>query len=356
MAKVLVGMSGGVDSAVAAYLLKAEGFEVVGVTIRTWPVSNDVESGCCDIEDARRTARKLGIKHYVFNCVDDFEQYVVEPFILEYISGRTPNPCVICNRYVKWQRLLYYAKVLSADYVATGHYASIVRLENGRYTIRKADEENKDQSYMLYRLTQNQLAVTLMPLGRFSKQEVRNIAFKAGLLVADKPDSQDICFRAEEKYAEYAERHPIAKARQGGRLIDEQGKFLGYHKGILHYTIGQRKGLGVSLGRPAYVIKICPDTQEVILGNERSLYHHAIVCTDLNFLTMEGMSLGERMYCKVKVRYRHRDQDALIEQLDADVIKISFKTPVKAPAPGQSAVFYDVNHNIIGGGVIKDVI
>ena len=249
--KVLVGMSGGVDSAVAAYLLQKEGYEVCGVTLRTL---GEDESRCCEIDDARRVSNLLGFRFYPLNCVRDFEKEVMAPFVRSYLEGRTPNPCIECNRYIKWDKMLYAAKVLQADYVATGHYARLVRLENGRYTVKKAEHAAKDQTYMLYKLTQEQLAQTLMPLGTYSKEDVRAFAEEAGLPVAHKPDSQEICFVTDGHYADFVGQYAAQREEKDifavpgpGPFVDESGKVLGTHKGITHYTIGQRKGLGIAL-------------------------------------------------------------------------------------------------------------
>ena len=245
--RVIVGMSGGVDSAVAALLLKEAGYEVIGVTLRTWESDDGSESRCCEIDDARDTARQLGIAYHVFNCLSDFRRHVVSPFVDAYLHGLTPNPCVNCNRFVKWERMMFYANILGADSIATGHYASVVRLGNGRYTLQKADYAQKDQTYMLWRLTQEQLSRTLMPLGRLTKQEVRSIAEQAGLPVADKPDSQEICFVPDGSYADFIAAQAEHYKPDEGNFVDEQGKFLGRHKGVIHYTVGQRKGLGIAL-------------------------------------------------------------------------------------------------------------
>ncbi|MBQ9427996.1 MAG: tRNA 2-thiouridine(34) synthase MnmA, partial [Clostridia bacterium] len=256
MAKVIVGMSGGVDSAVAAYLLKEAGYDVIGVTLRTWQSETGEDSRCCEIDDARQIARHIGIPYYAFSCVEDFEGRIIRSFIDDYLHGMTPNPCVLCNREIKWERLEYYAKVLDAEYIATGHYALIKKLDNGRYTVAKAAHDEKDQAYMLYRLSQEQLKNTLMPLGGLSKPEVREIAKAAGIPVASKPDSQDICFILDGNYADFIRSHTDAPLPGEGNFVDEDGNVLGRHKGIIHYTVGQRKGLGIALGRPAYVKKI----------------------------------------------------------------------------------------------------
>ena len=356
MARVAIGMSGGVDSAVAAYLLKQAGYDVVGVTLRTWQGEDGEESRCCEIDDARESARLIGIPYHVFNCTSDFEKKVIKPFSDDYIRGMTPNPCVVCNREIKWERMLHFAKVLGADLVATGHYASVVKLDNGRYTVRCAVHTDKDQAYMLYRLTQEQLEKTLMPLGEYTKEEVRKIAEDAGLAVASKPDSLEICFVTDGDYADFIENHTDAEIPPAGNFVDENGKVLGHHKGIIHYTVGQRKGLGIALGHPAYIKKICPETNEIVLGAAGDVCCRALVCRDLNFMSIPGLDAGEKLRCHVKVRYRHPGQYAVLEMTDEDTVKVSFESPVRSAAPGQSAVFYDDEGRIIGGGIITEVI
>ena len=356
MSKVIVGLSGGVDSAVTAYLLKQAGHDVAGVTLRTWQGSNGEESRCCEIDDARETARIIGIPYYVFNCTDAFEEKIIKPFIDCYIHGMTPNPCVICNREIKWERLLYYANVLGAEFVATGHYASIIPLDNGRYTVGKAIHDDKDQAYMLYRLTQEQLKKTLMPLGALSKQEVRDIAKKAGIPVASKPDSQEICFVPDGDYAGFIRNNTDAVIPGEGCFVDEKGTILGKHKGIIHYTVGQRKGLGIALGYPAYIKKINADTNEIVLGTTEETGCKSILCRDLNFMSIEELKKNETIRCLVKIRYRHSGQSAVLERDGDDRIRVVFDEPVRSAAPGQSAVFYDDRGYIIGGGIITEAI
>ena len=356
MKRVIVGMSGGVDSAVAAYLLRQEGYDVVGVTLRSWVSSDGEDSRCCEIDDARATAQTLGIEYHVFNCVSAFNDKIIKSFIDDYLHGLTPNPCVVCNREIKWERMLYYANVLQADNVATGHYASIVQLENGRYTVRKALHSEKDQAYMLYRLTQEQLARTLMPLGTYSKDEVRKIAEDAGIRVASKPDSQEICFVTDGNYTDFIEEHAAGKIPPEGNFVDGTGKVLGTHKGIIHYTVGQRKGLGIAFGHPVYVKKLCADSNEVVLGTQEEIRCKAIICRDLNFMSIPEPASDEKIRCQVKVRYRHAGQPALLEKTGEDCVKITFEEPVRSAAPGQSAVFYDKNNCVIGGGIIKDTV
>ncbi|SEG23223.1 tRNA (5-methylaminomethyl-2-thiouridylate)-methyltransferase [Eubacterium ruminantium] len=355
MSKVIVGMSGGVDSAVAAYLLKIAGYEVSGLTIRIWISSDGKDSRCCEIDDARRTAMLLDIPYYVQNSVAEFNERVTRPFVNDYICGLTPNPCIECNRYVKWGRMLETADLMHAEYVATGHYANIIHLDNGRYTVKTAIHAEKDQTYMLYRLTQEQLKRTIMPLGGLSKEEVRNIARKVGLDVADKADSQEICFVPEGKYTDYIEENAEVEVPGEGNFVDEDGKVLGKHKGIIHYTIGQRKGLGIALGRPIFVKKINASTNEVVLADETALYSTKIICRKLNFLSIEEPEIGEKVEARVKIRYHHSPQKAVVEMLGEDRAMVSFEEPVRAATPGQSAVFYDDEDCVIGGGLIVEV-
>ena len=336
MSKVVVGMSGGVDSAVAAYLLKKAGYEVIGVTLRTWQAEDGGEGLCCDIDDARSVANKVGIRFVPVNCTSDFQKYVVDPFSEAYLSGLTPNPCVECNRYVKMEKLLYYAKVVGADHIATGHYASVIRLDNGRYTVKKASHAEKDQTYMLYRLSQEQLSALLMPLGDLSKSEVRQIA-----IVTD------------GTYADYIAKTAGADLPGEGNFVDESGKILGKHKGIIYYTVGQRKGLGISAKNPLYVKYIDPVKNEIVLGEENEVFYDKVECLDTNFLSIERPPAGSEFECRVKVRYHHRPQEAKVRITDVNSAVISFYEPVKAPAPGQSAVFYDNDECVIGGGIIK---
>lgn len=353
MDKVVVGMSGGVDSSVAALLLKEAGYEVIGVTLRNWRLEGSFEDSFSDIDDAKRVADHIGIQHVLIDCFSDFQRYVMDPFSKAYLQGLTPNPCIVCNRCVKWNQLLSYAKSAGAKYVATGHYSSVIQLENGRYTLQTAQHAEKDQTYMLYQLTQEQLAATLMPLSSYSKPEVRELARRAGLMVAAKPDSQEVCFITDGSYGDY-----IAKTAGGidqteGNFVDSMGNVLGKHKGIFRYTIGQRKGLGIALGQPMFVKEIRPDTNEVVLSDDSSLYTCEVVCANLSFMSIPGLEIGESLSCAAKIRYHHAPQSATITQIASDKLRITFEEPVRASTPGQSAVFYDEHARVIGGGIIQ---
>lgn len=352
MAKVLIGMSGGVDSAVAAWLLKQQGHEVIGVTLRTWESDDGTESRCCEIDDARRVAMRLGIPYYPLNSLRAFKEDVTDPFIREYLAGRTPNPCIRCNRYVKWERMLYFMKVLQADFIATGHYAGVIQMPNGRYTVQTAVHAEKDQTYMLYRLTQEQLARTLMPLSGYSKEEVRAMAHKFDLAVAEKPDSQELCFVPEGTYVDFIRSQVPEEVPGEGDFVDETGKVLGRNRGILHYTVGQRRGLGIAAGERIFVTEIRPEENQVVLGPEESLYREEIRCTDLNFLSIPDPESGTVFRCQAKIRYHHPAVAATVTVTGDDNVLVRFDTPVRAPAPGQSAVFYDDDRCVIGGGII----
>jgi len=352
MAKVIVGMSGGVDSAVTAYLLKEAGHDVIGVTLKIWMNEENKPSKCCEIDDARAVAAHLDIPYYAVSCVSEFNTCVIDPFVEAYLKGLTPNPCIECNRFLKWERMLDAAKVYGADYVATGHYANIIKLDNGRFTVKKALYAAKDQTYMLYKLSQEQLASTLMPLGTLSKESVRMIAEKAGLPVASKPDSQDICFVTDDTYADFIMEHAKDPVPPEGNFVDEEGNVLGRHKGIIHYTIGQRKGLGIAFGTPIYVKEIRPETNEVVLSAEDAIFNDTVYIKDANFLSIEGLKEGEKLNCNAKIRYRHNAEPAYIEGMKDGLVKIVFEKPVRAATPGQSAVFYDSDDCVMGGGVI----
>ncbi len=347
-------MSGGVDSAVTAYLLKLAGHDVVGVTLKTWISNGGEDSRCCEIDDAKVVAEKLEIPFCVENVVADFCKNVTKPFIDDYLKGMTPNPCVICNRDVKWKHMLNLADNMQADFIATGHYAKIIELANGRFTVKKADFAAKDQTYMLYKLSQEQLKRTLMPLGKLSKDEVRKIAESAKLPVASKPDSEDICFVTDGKYTDFIEENAENYEPKPGNFVDEEGNVLGPNKGIIYYTVGQRKGLGIALGHPAYVKKICPDTNEVVLTDNEALFSNELICTDVNFMSIEGLKPGEELEVRAKIRYHHEPQSAVIKMQEDGNVRVTFHDKVRAITPGQSTVFYDEDDCVVGGGIIVE--
>lgn len=356
MSRVVVGMSGGVDSSVAAYLLKEQGYDVIGVTMQIWQdeeqAIQEENGGCCGlsaVDDARRVAADLGIPYYVMNFKKEFKEYVIDYFIGEYLKGRTPNPCIACNRYVKWESLLTRSIAIGADYIATGHYARIVKLDNGRYTLKRSATLAKDQTYALYNLTQEQLKNTLMPVGEYSKDEVRQIAEKINLQVANKPDSQDICFVPDGDYASYIEKNTKANILQGN-FVTSDGTVLGVHKGITHYTVGQRKGLGLALGYPAFVLRICPETNEVVIGTKEESMTETLRANQLNFMSVEDLKEPVRVFAKI--RYNHRGAWCTIEKTDADEVTCKFEEPQRAVTPGQAVVFYDGEY-VLGGGTIK---
>lgn len=353
--KVVVGMSGGVDSSVAAYLLKEQGYDVIGVTMQIWQDEEEEilehEGGCCGlsaVDDARRVANRLEIPYYVMNFKKDFKKYVMDYFVEEYLRGRTPNPCIACNRYVKWESLLKRSMDIGADYIATGHYARVVQLENGRYTLKKSVTAAKDQTYALYNLTQEQLSRTLMPVGAYHKDEIRKIAADVGLLVANKPDSQEICFVPDHDYASFIEENSGQKIEEGN-FVDIHGNILGRHKGITHYTIGQRKGLNLSLGHPAFVVRIDPERNEVVIGEGKDVFTDRLRANHLNFMSVEDIEGPVRAL--TKIRYNHEGSMCTIHKIDEDIVECIFDEPVRAVTPGQAVVFYDGDY-VLGGGTI----
>ena len=356
--KVVVGMSGGVDSSVAAYLLKEQGYDVIGVTMQIWQdeerAVEEENGGCCGlsaVDDARRVAAALDIPYYVMNFKKEFKENVIDYFIDEYLHGRTPNPCIACNRYVKWESLLKRSMDIGADYIATGHYARIEKLPNGRYSLKRSATLAKDQTYALYNLTQEQLARTLMPVGEYSKDEVREMAEKINLRVANKPDSQDICFVPDGDYAGFIERTLDAELPTGN-FVTLDGKVLGKHKGIMHYTVGQRKGLGLALGYPAFVIEIRPETNEVVIGTNEDSMSNYVRANKLNFMSIPDLTEPMRVFAKI--RYNHKGAWCTIEKTGEDEILCTFEEPQRAITPGQAVVFYDGDYVLGGGTIIGD--
>ena len=356
--KVVIGMSGGVDSSVAAYLLKEQGYDVIGVTMQIWQEDKDYterEGGCCSlsaVDDARRVANKIGIPFYVMNFRDSFKEKVIDYFVQEYIDGKTPNPCIACNKHLKFDELLRKAQGIGADYVATGHYAKIEQDENGRYLLIRSDDDRKDQTYALYNFTQEQLAHTLMPCGEYTKDRIREIAKEIGLSVYNKKDSEEICFIPDNNHGRYiSEARPLEVVP--GNFVDKNGNILGQHKGIVYYTIGQRKGLGIALGRPVFVTDINPRTNEVVLGPEEDIFKTDLVAKDVNFIPFD--KLEEPITVEAKVRYSGKPAEAVISPLRDGKAKVSFKEKQRAITKGQSVVFYQGN-KVVGGGIIAGII
>ncbi|MDI3270178.1 MAG: tRNA 2-thiouridine(34) synthase MnmA [Bacillota bacterium] len=356
--RVVVGMSGGVDSALAAALLLEQGYEVIGVTLNLWPEEEpgviQERGGCCGLGavfDARAVAFRLGIPYYVLNLRQEFEEHVVQPFALQYARGRTPNPCVLCNRFIKFDAFLERAFELGADYVATGHYAR-KEWREGRWHLLKAVDERKDQSYALYAIRQDQLAHALFPLGHLTKDKVREMAAQRRLHTAQKPDSQELCFVATGKYAEeVGRRHP--EALQEGVIRHVSGEILGTHGGIAHFTVGQRRGLGLAAGEPLYVVHLDEERGEVWVGPEAYLYREGLIAEDLRLVAMTEEDLAKRLPLPVEVRIRYRGEPrpASIVGVEEGRVEIRFHEPARAVTPGQAAVLY-VGDEVLGGATI----
>lgn len=354
--KVVVGMSGGVDSSVAACLLKEQGYEVIGVTMQIWQDEDtqrqEENGGCCGlsaVDDARRVAQMLDIPYYVMNFKAEFKKSVMDYFVSEYVRGRTPNPCIACNRYVKWESLLKRSLEIGADYIATGHYARIVQLANGRYAVGMSKTAAKDQTYALYNLTQYQLAHTLMPVGEFTKEEIRRIAEEKNLPIARKPDSQEICFIPDNDYAGFIEREAGDKVPPPGNFVTADERVLGRHKGITHYTIGQRKGLNLALGHPVFVTQIRPQTNEVVIGEAEDVFTKELYFDQPNCMAAEALHDGDRFLGKV--RYAHKGMMCTLSDTESGLIKCTFDEPVRAVTPGQAVVLYKDGY-VAGGGTI----
>lgn len=353
--KVMVAMSGGVDSSVAAALLAEQGYEVCGATLKLFDnadIGEDSTRTCCslaDVQDARRVCSKLGFAHYVFNFGEQFEREVIAHFARGYENGQTPNPCIDCNRYIKFSRLLERALLLEQDYIATGHYAQVeFDAQSGRYLLKKAVDTTKDQTYVLYGMTQEQLARTLFPLGGLHKSEVRALALTAGLVNAEKPDSQDICFVPDGDYAAFLT-NVLGLSSAPGDFIDRDGNVLGTHKGLIHYTIGQRKGLGLSFEKPKYVTGLNKAAGTVTLGDKHELFRTSLTAGVVNLISISALT--EPMHVTVKTRYKQPEAPALLVPGDDDCILVQFEQPQCAVTPGQAVVFYD-GDTVVGGGTI----
>lgn len=366
--KVVVGMSGGVDSSVAAYLLKLQGYDVTGVTMQvfdeTVPRQSARDDRCCGMEavdDARRVCLRIGIPYSVVGCKEIFDEKVVHPFIHDYINGRTPNPCLLCNRYIKWAVLRKKAEEIGAEYIATGHYARIKQLPNGRVTVQNSIYAAKDQTYVLSFLSQEELSCALMPLGEYDKAQVRQIARDAGIPVASKPESEDICFIDDKDYAGFIDRNAKDHVPSPGRFIYKDGTDLGRHKGITHYTVGQRRGLGIAMGHSVYVTKIDARTNTVWIGETSDLMQNELTCRGINFMAKAqgevpfNTVMGEKdRVFSCRIRSRAQAVPCSFERKGEDEIVVRFFEPVRAVTPGQAAVIYQDDYIYLAGTIVEN--
>jgi tRNA-specific 2-thiouridylase len=343
--KIVAAMSGGVDSSVAATVLKEEGHQVVGATMQVWPPDGPSSAA----EDAKKAAGQLGIPHHVIDLRDVFAQKVIAEFCREYSLGRTPNPCIICNRDIKFGVLLEKARELGADYIATGHYARIeMANDDGRYLLKKGADRNKEQSYWLYSLTQAQLRQIILPLGKLTKEKVKEIAGRLQLTVSARPESQDICFIPDNNYPRFLKER-LPEAARPGPILDREGNILGEHRGILFYTIGQRRNLGIAARKPQYVTAINPEKNAIVVGGRQELYRRELTASRLNWIAIDKPS--QPIAVNARVRHRHREVAATVTPVANDYVRVRFEQPQPAITPGQSVVFYD-GDTVIGGGII----
>jgi len=357
--KILVAMSGGIDSSITAMMLHEKGYEVIGTTMKTWEYASSggskKETGCCSLDsinDARALAVKLGFPHYIIDLKEDFGDHIIDNFVDEYMKGRTPNPCILCNTHIKWEALLKRADQLDCEFIATGHYARL-REENGRYIISKGIDETKDQSYVLWGVSQKNLSRTKYPLGSFRKKEIRQMAIDAGFSeLANKSESYEICFIPDDNYRSFLKSkvEGLEEKVSGGLFVSTDGKLLGNHRGYPFYTIGQRKGLEIAVGTPLYVTEIHPDSNTVILGEKESLYKQEMWVNDYNMVKYE--SIPENFEVLTKIRYKDKGTFSTINIVD-NRIDVQFHQKVSAIAPGQSAVFYE-DDDLVGGGFIMN--
>ena len=354
MPRAIIAMSGGVDSSVAAFLMKEKGYDIIGITLKLHS-GNDIieEQSCCtqqDILDAKAVCDRLQIEHRVVDLQSNFKEYVIDRFINSYMCGGTPNPCIDCNRFIKFSKLLEIANDEGFDYVVTGHYARVAFVEEtGRYVLKKGLDESKDQSYVLYSLNQDALAHIKLPLGELSKAEVREIAEQNGFVNANKKDSQDICFVPDGKYADFITQY-TGKSFPDGDFVDLNGNVLGTHKGIIRYTIGQRKGLNLALPQPMYVCKKDVDKNVVTLCLNDELFSTELIADDVNFISIK--ELTEPMKVKAKIRYKHNEADATLYPNSNGTVKLVFSEPQRAITSGQAVVMYDGNTVVAGGTII----
>lgn len=357
--RILVAMSGGVDSSVAAMMLHEEGYEVIGITMKTWDYASSgaskKETGCCSLDsinDARELAVRFGFPHYILDIRNEFGDYIIDNFVDEYMAGRTPNPCVLCNTHIKWEALLKRADKLDCEFIATGHYAR-VRNENQRYIISRGLDHNKDQSYVLWGLKQDSLARTRFPLGGFRKSEIRKMAAESGFVdLAGKSESYEICFVPDNDYRAFLKHRvdSLEEKLSGGLFVNREGKVLGKHQGYPFYTVGQRKGLDIALGTPMYVLEIQPETNTVVLGEKDELVKRSMGVRGVNLV--KWPELTDDMQLLTKIRYKHEGSRSIISMNPAGDIDVDFLEEVSGIAPGQSAVFYD-GDDLVGGGFIK---